>query len=361
MITFGRILSLSLIITSQALVAAAQRPLTAKANNLQTQPTSAKANDNDRVRDGLVGPVRRIRTEVVKVVTTDGKIVESGKRVLLEAAEYDLNGAKTVNQYFPVAGSTSTGREVYKYDDKGNISEMTLTGSDGSLISKETYKYEYDSLGNWTRMTTSVAVVENGSITFEPTEVTQRTISYYLDATMTKVLQPSSNTTSTSATNATANNSGANTKSNQQQTIVAPLQLTHRAPITLSSQPIQPVAEMRNVSFASNPKVAVENAPTPPAQPARTVSGGVLNGSALNLPAPLFPEAARRMRTSGVVEVDVVIDENGKVVSAKATSGPPLFRDNAVQAALRAKFTPSKLSGQPVKVTGKIIYNFRMP
>jgi len=48
------------------------------------------------------------------------------------------------------------------------------------------------------------------------------------------------------------------------------------------------------------------------------------------------------------------------VISAKAVSGPTVFRDNAVQAALRAKFTPSKLSGQPIKVTGKIIYNFRM-
>jgi protein TonB len=91
------------------------------------------------------------------------------------------------------------------------------------------------------------------------------------------------------------------------------------------------------------------------------VTGGVLNGSALNLPAPVYPETARRMRTSGIVEVEVVIDENGRVISAKAVSGPAIFRDNAVQAALRAKFTPSKLSGQPVKVTGKIIYNFRMP
>ena len=67
------------------------------------------------------------------------------------------------------------------------------------------------------------------------------------------------------------------------------------------------------------------------------------------------------MRTAGAVEVEVVIDENGKVLSAKAISGPSVFRDSAVQAALRAKFTPSKLSGQPVKVTGKIVYNFRMP
>jgi TonB family protein len=356
MTTLGKIFSLSLVIASQTLIVAAQRTQS-KTSNFQPQAASANVDENDRARDGLVGPVRRVRSEVVKVVTSDGKIVEAGKRVLLEAAEYDLKGAKTVNQYFPVAGSAPTGREVYKYDDKGNISEMTLTAADGSLISKEVYKYEYDSLGNWTKMITSVAVVENGSISFEPTEVTYRTISYYLDATMSKMLQPASAPSPTSAK--AADNSGA-TKSSQ-QTVVPPLQVTHRPPITLSGQAVQPLAEMRNVSFVSNPKVSVDNAPSPPAQPARVVTGGVLNGNALTLPAPLYPETARRMRTSGIVEVEVVIDENGKVISAKAVSGPAVFRENAVQAALRARFTPSKLSGQPVKVTGKIIYNFRMP
>ncbi len=360
MTTLGKILSLGLIIACQTGIVVAQRTQS-KTNNFQPQAASANADDNDRARDGLVGPVRRIRSEVVKVATTDGKIVETGKRVLLEAAEYDLKGAKTVNQYFPVAASAPTGREVYKYDDKGNISEMTLSGNDGSLISKEVYKYEYDSLGNWTKMTTAVAVVENGSITFEPTEVTYRTISYYLDATMTRMLQPANTTASpANSTNASTDNNSVNTKTAQQSN-VAPLQLTHHSPVTLSSQPIQPVADMRNVSFVSNPKVAVDNAPSPPAQPTHMVTGGVLNGSALNLPAPLYPEAARRMHTSGIVEVEVVIDENGKVASAKAVSGPAIFRDNAVQAALHAKFTPSKLSGQPVKVTGKIVYNFRMP
>jgi TonB family protein len=356
MITLRRILALTLIIACQAVIAVAQGPQSAKNNSVQPPTTSVKADENDRARDGLVGPVRRIRSEVVKVMTTDGKIVEAGKRALLEAAEYDLKGAKTVNQYFPVSGSTPTGREVYKYDDKGNISEMTLSGNDGSLISKEVYKYEYDSLGNWTKMTTSVAVVENGSITFEPTEVTYRTISYYLDATMTKMLQPASNTSPTPAKSADNN-----TAAKSSQATVPPLQVTRRAPLTLSGQPMQPMAEMRNVSFVNNPKVAVDNAPSPPAKPTHVVTGGVLNGNALSLPAPLYPDTARRMRTSGIVEVEVVIDESGKVVSAKAISGPSIFRENAVQAALRAKFTPSKLSGQPVKVTGKIIYNFRMP
>src|SRR3989454_1468157 len=186
-LTFA-VLSLAVMIAT----ASGQTNLTAKANNFQPQPSAANGADNetDRVRDGLIGPVRRVRTEVVKLSNAGGKTVEDNKRILLETSEYDLKGAKTQNQYFPVEGATLTGREVYKYDEKGNISEMTLVSADGSLVSKEVYKYDYDSVGNWVKMTTSVAVVENGRISFEPSEVTYRTIFYYLDAAMAKMLQP---------------------------------------------------------------------------------------------------------------------------------------------------------------------------
>jgi protein TonB len=66
------------------------------------------------------------------------------------------------------------------------------------------------------------------------------------------------------------------------------------------------------------------------------------------------------MRTQGTVIVEVVLDETGKVVSANATSGPPMLRDAAVQAALKARFSPTKLSGQPVKVSGVINYKFAL-
>ena len=103
---------------------------------------------------------------------------------------YDIKGNKTENQYFPIAGANLTGKEVYKYDDKGNISEMTLVNDDGSLVSKEVYKYEFDFAGNWNRMTTSVAVIEAGKVAFEPTEVTYRSIMYYLDENMMRMAQP---------------------------------------------------------------------------------------------------------------------------------------------------------------------------
>jgi TonB family protein len=321
--------------------------------------------ESDRSRDGLRGSVRRIRTEVVKVTAVDGKLVDDGKRVLLETAEYDLKGAKTQNQYFPVNNSTPTGREAYKYDDKGNISEMTLMGTDGSLISKETYKYDFDSMGNWVKMTTSVAVVENGRISFEPTEVTYRTIFYYLDAAMTKVLEPASNP---AVVNKPANSApSSDTRNSNALAFNAPAKSDAKTanalpPVNrtkLSTQPVQFMPDARNVVLTSNQKVPVgDSDPTPPKVASAPVSGGVLNGKAISLPTPVYPETARRNHITGTVQVEVVVDENGKIVSAKALSGPVFLRDASVQAAYRARFTPSKLSGLPVKVTGTIIYIF---
>jgi protein TonB len=87
----------------------------------------------------------------------------------------------------------------------------------------------------------------------------------------------------------------------------------------------------------------------------------VLNGKALSLPVPVYPQLAVRARTAGKVEVEVTVDENGKVISAKAVSGPPTLRDAAVDAARHARFSPTKLSGAPVKVIGLINYNFTLP
>jgi TonB family protein len=69
---------------------------------------------------------------------------------------------------------------------------------------------------------------------------------------------------------------------------------------------------------------------------------------------------AKTARVSGVVEVEVVIDVNGKVISAKAVRGPGLLLQAAEMAAKFARFTPTLLSGQPMKVVGVITYNFTL-
>jgi TonB family protein len=90
----------------------------------------------------------------------------------------------------------------------------------------------------------------------------------------------------------------------------------------------------------------------------KTVSGGVVNGKARNLVTPTYPAAASSARASGQVAVQVTIDEQGNVISTTVVSGNPLLRSSAEQAARASKFTPTMLSGQPVKVTGIIVYNF---
>jgi tetratricopeptide (TPR) repeat protein len=90
------------------------------------------------------------------------------------------------------------------------------------------------------------------------------------------------------------------------------------------------------------------------------VQGGVLNGKALKLVQPNFPAIARNSG-GGIVRVQVVIDENGKVVSAKAVDPGPVHLAliaAAEDAARHSLFTPTRLSGVPVKVSGIIIYRF---
>lgn len=346
--------------------------------------------DTDRDRDGLLGPVRRIRTETTKLTNKGGKPVE-GQRQVLETAAYDLKGGKIENAYFPITGgATLTGREVYKYDEKGNISEMTLFNADGSLLSKEVYTYEYDYVGNWTKMTTSVAVVEGGKVIFEPTEVTYRVISYYLDENLAKMVQsPAANTTAAANTTqpAATNNSAPANAAAQAPANNKPAANNPAAPANNNAAQkaavIPPSADVASLSKNSvaapantasvpggtlgasqKPVVVMEGEP-PAKQPApkplmRPISGGVLNGKALSLPAPEYPEMAKRMRSTGLVTVEVVIDVNGKVISAKATGGTSVLQQAAVKAAYLARFSPTTLSGQPVKVSGIINYNFAL-
>jgi TonB family protein len=353
----------------------AQSTLTAKANGFQPQPVSTLI-ESDRIRDGLVGPVRRVRTEVVKLSAADGRVVE-GKRSLLEVLAYDIKGHKIENRYFPVAGATLTGKEVYNYDDKGNISEMTLLNDDGSLLSREIYKYEFDFAGNWNKMMTSVAVIEGGKFSFEPTEVTYRSIMYYLDENMIKMAQPVTRPSSspTVSTNTSSERGKSNPGSKVTDTVAqvnkkleSSQQLASLPTTTLAANKLSVMnpAEIEDLSAEPNanaPLVQLDAEPPPNPAPKpilKPVSGGVLNGTAISLPSPSYPETARRMRTSGIVTVEVVVDENGKVISAQATSGPSTLKDAAVRAALRARFSPTTLSGQPVKVSGLINYKFAL-
>jgi protein TonB len=79
----------------------------------------------------------------------------------------------------------------------------------------------------------------------------------------------------------------------------------------------------------------------------------VLNSKAIYMPQPEASGDA-----TGVVIVQVLVDEQGAVLDAKAVSGPQNLHAAAVNAARLARFSPTLLLGEPVKVTGTLSYNF---
>jgi len=75
---------------------------------------------------------------------------------------------------------------------------------------------------------------------------------------------------------------------------------------------------------------------------------------------PAYPAAAKTMRASGVVRVDVVIDENGDVTEIKKAAGHTLLQAAAKDAIKRWKFRPVMQNGQPVRAAGYVNFNFTL-
>ncbi len=90
-------------------------------------------------------------------------------------------------------------------------------------------------------------------------------------------------------------------------------------------------------------------------------AGGVLQASATKRVTPEYPDLAKEARVTGSVVVEVTVSEEGTVESARAVNGHPLLKDAAVDAARGWRFTPTQLSGVPVKVIGTITFNFTLP
>lgn len=135
-----------------------------------------------------------------------------------------------------------------------------------------------------------------------------------------------------------------------------------------NADPITPANGSRGTGGNGNTPVQIDIPDPPPAQaptpkpvvPSVLKVSRVLNSQALSLPRPNYPQLARNIRLEGSVIVQVLIDESGKVVSAKVTSGHPLFAAEAQRAAMQARFSPTLIGDTPVKVSGVITYKFAL-
>lgn len=170
----------------------------------------------------------------------------------------------------------------------------------------------------------------------------------------------------------------------QERTVaVAPTNDPTKAPdqIGITASPVPPVTDVfrlsnRNVDPPSvgpsdsvpcitcnstAPRVRVEETvpvPTPVKPKTQTLTSTMLVSKVISLPKPAYPPMAKAIGAEGSVAVQIVVDEQGKVISAQPVSGHPTLLPAAKQAALQARFSPTVLNGQPVKIQGVITYNF---
>jgi protein TonB len=110
-------------------------------------------------------------------------------------------------------------------------------------------------------------------------------------------------------------------------------------------------------AVVEKPQPTPEPTPVKPAGP-QHVTSVVLVGKAISLPKPVYSVFMKQIRAQGPVNVQVLVSEDGSVMSAHAVSGHPALTSAALDAAKRARFSPTILNGQAVKVQGVIIYNF---
>lgn len=124
------------------------------------------------------------------------------------------------------------------------------------------------------------------------------------------------------------------------------------------------IAEPRGCATCDSTQQTVtitEKPPEPPAvkQPTTLrVPSTILSGKAESLPQPPYPTIAKQAHVQGPVSIQILVSEEGKVLSAQAVSGNAMLITAAKEAAMRARFSPTMLNGQPVKIQGVITYNF---
>ena len=133
-------------------------------------------------------------------------------------------------------------------------------------------------------------------------------------------------------------------------------------PTVASAIPEQPKPEPKSEPKTEVKQPITETAASAPQNIApkddSPMNVGSLVSYATRQSPPVYPLAAKSMRASGVVKVEVTVDEKGDVATVQKVSGPMMLQDAAKDAIKKWKFKPFVRDGQPVKATGFINFSF---
>lgn len=144
---------------------------------------------------------------------------------------------------------------------------------------------------------------------------------------------------------------------------------TETAANNKANQPAKEHLTENSQTAAGNKEIAKEETKTEPlpnaaeSEPSKDASPLVV-GSLIEFATkrvnPVYPPTARSVRVTGVVRVDVLVDEEGKVVEVKNTNGPGMLQRSALDAIRKWEFKPFVRDGQPVKAAGFVSFNFSL-
>ncbi|HEY8561748.1 MAG TPA: TonB family protein [Pyrinomonadaceae bacterium] len=135
---------------------------------------------------------------------------------------------------------------------------------------------------------------------------------------------------------------------------------------TAANSNVQPRRERLVNTPEENKEIKKEEAPatnaakTETADPNSPLNVGSLIEFAVQRTTPVYPPTARAMRQTGVVRLEVLVDEEGKVSTVQNLSGPALLQTAARDAVKKWKFKPFVRDGQPVRATGYLSFNFNL-
>ncbi len=87
---------------------------------------------------------------------------------------------------------------------------------------------------------------------------------------------------------------------------------------------------------------------------------GSLINYATRQSSPIYPPQAKSLRTSGVVRVEVMVNEKGEVSEVQNASGPTLLQPAAKDAIRKWRFRPFTRDGQPVRAVGFVNFSFTL-
>lgn len=262
--------------------------------------------------------------DTMQIESMTMRVAQTGKELKIESTREMLGNAAGRR-----GAKTNSSESVVYNLDNGKLSESQI-GS-GIMTGKETRQAKFTDDGKLSLIVTRTFDNEMGKVTTKTSE----TWEFADDGETLKVTRYDE--TPRGATNAEMYF----TRKGIRTAVAPPERGIGGEPVTDRDNPV-------------NVQGAADNSGKTP----KIIDGGIVNGKALSLPKPNYPPAARAVKASGTVNVQVTVDEQGNIISASAVSGHPLLRAAAEEAARKAQFAPTRLNGIPIKFTGILVYNF---